>query len=53
MKRYRVELEAIEQEDVDAETPQEAEDIALESLYGYRPKWTILSVKEIENVVNS
>ena len=47
-KRYRVELEAIQYEEVEADSPAEAEDIAIENVYGYRPTWTPIDVREIE-----
>ena len=48
MPKYRVELEAIEYEEVEAASKEEAEDTALEEIYGYRPQWSVLNVKEIE-----
>ena len=47
--KFRVELEAIDTIEVDADTQEDAEDFAILKVQEYKPQYYAVSIKEIPN----
>jgi hypothetical protein len=48
--KFRVELEAIESVEVEAETREDAEDYAILEAEKYKPHWYTVAMREVTNV---
>ncbi len=47
--KYRIELEAIDTIEVEADTQEDAEDLAILEVTNYKPHWYAIAAKEMTN----